>query len=292
MSNPNLANGKQAIPAKDRQLLDLVLEGKPDAFKVKVYEIVRLSKMDANDPSFLLLVATGRLEVLLEQFPHDLSQMLQQEMETYQQGLQQTKKWFEGEKSDLKGFIQGIKVAGEAFQSNLAKQTETVAAQTKVIREEVAAERAQIARERAEFIELVRVARDTYQTAIGQTQAEYDKVISSNQQAFEQHQAVVSRGQKVVKELSSLQSELRVTKAWVNVLDSLPPLAWLGTIVGSMVVGIVGTCFYFGDSFPYLQVIKENREWLAPCFYKDSTELNPNVKCTIKSEYKKGKKGK
>ena len=71
---------------------------------------------------------------------------------------------------------------------------------------------------------------------------------------------------------------------------SLPPLAWLGTIVGSIVVGMVGTCFYFGDSFPYLQVIKENREWLAPCFYKDSTELNPNVKCVVRSELKKVKK--
>lgn len=292
MTNLDRSNGKQTIPAKEKQLLDLVLDGKSDAYKVKVYEIVRLSKIDASDPSFLLLVATGRLEVLLEQFPHDLSQMLQQEMQTYQQGLQQTKKWFEGEKTDLKGYVQGIKVAGEAFQSNLTNQTEMVALQTQAIREEIAAERAEIAQDRAEFINLVRVARDTYQTVISQTQAEYDKAITSNQQALQQHQAVVAGGRKVVKELSSLQSELRVTKAWVNVLDSLPPLAWLGTIAGSMVLGVVGTCFYFGDSFPYLQVIKDNQQSLASCFYKDSTQLNPNVKCTISAELKKGKKGK
>ena len=292
MSNLNLSNGKQPIPAKDKQLLDLVLEGKSNEFKVKVYEIVRLAKMDANDPSFLLLVATGRLEVLLEQFPHNLSQMLQQEMQTYQQGLQQTKKWFEGEKTDLKGYVQGIKVAGEAFQSNLTKQMEMVGLQTQVIREEIAAERAEIAQDRAEFIKLVRVARDTYQTAISQTQTEYDNAITSNQQALQQHQAVVDRGLKVVKDLSSLQTKLQVTRVWVNVFDSLPPLVWLGTIAGSMVLGVVGTCFYFGDSFPYLQVIKENREWLTPCFYKDSTQLNPNIICTIRSELKKGKKGK
>jgi vacuolar-type H+-ATPase subunit D/Vma8 len=292
MSSLNLPNGKQPIPVNEKQLLDLVLEGKSNEFKVKVYEIVRLSKMDANDPSFLLLVATGRLEVLLEQFPHDLSQMLQQEMQTYQQGLQQTKKWFEVEKTDLKGYVQGLKVAGEAFQSDLTNQTEMVALQTQAIREEIAAERAEIARDRAEFIKLVQVARDTYQTVISQTQAEYDKAMTSNQQALQQHQAVVAGGRKVVKELNSLQSKLRVTKAWVNVLDSLPPLAWLGTIAGSMVLGVVGTCFYFGDSFPYLQLIKDNQQSLAPCFYKDSTQLNPNVKCTISAELKKGKKGK
>ena len=292
MTNLNQSNGKQTIPAKEKQLLDLALEGKSDAYKVKVYEIVRLSKIDASDPSFLLLVATGRLEVLLEQFPNDLAQTLQQELQTYLQGLQQTKKWFEAEKIDLKGYIQGMKVAGEAFQLNLTNQTEIVAAQTQAIRAEIAAERAEIERDRAEFIKLLKVSRDVYQASISQVQTEYNQSMTSNQQAFQQHQTVVDGGRKVVKELSSLQSKLQVTKAWVNVLDSLPPLAWLGTIVGSMVVGVVGTCFYFGDSYPYLQVIKENREWLKFCFYKDSTEFNPDIKCTIKAEVRKGKKGK
>jgi hypothetical protein len=290
MSKPEQTNGKHTIPVKDKQLLDLVLEGKSDAYKVRVYEIVRLSKLDASDPSFLLLVATGRLEVLLDEFPNDLSQTLQQELQIYLQGLQQTKKWFDGEKTDLKGYIQGIKVAGEAFQQNLTNQTEVVAAQTQAIREEIATEQAEIAQDRAEFIKLIDISHNAYQTTISQTQQEYNQAITSNQQAFQQHQDVVDEGQKVVKELRSLQNGLRATKAWVNVLESLPPLAWLGTIVGSMVVGVVGTCFYFGDSFPYLQVIKENRAWLAPCFYKDSTELNPNVKCTVHSELKKVKK--
>jgi hypothetical protein len=290
MSKPEQPNGKHTIPVKDKQLLDLVLEGKSDAYKVRVYEIVRLSKLDASDPSFLLLVATGRLEVLLDEFPNDLSQTLQQELQIYLQGLQQTKKWFEGEKTDLKGYIQGIKVAGEAFQQNLTNQTKVVAAQTQAIREEIATEQAEIAQDRAEFIKLLKISHNAYQTTISQTQQEYNQTITSNQQAFQQHQDVVDEGLKVVRELRSLQSGLQATKAWVNVLDSLPPLAWLGTIVGSMVVGVVGTCFYFGDSFPYLQVIKENRAWLAPCFYKDSTQLNPNVKCTVHSELKKVKK--
>ena len=292
MTNLNQSNGKQTIPAKEKQLLDLALEGKSDAYKVKVYEIVRLSKIDASDPSFLLLVATGRLEVLLEQFPNDLAQTLQQELQIYQQGLQQTKKWFEAEKIDLKGYVQGMKVAGEAFQLNLTNQTEIVSAQTQAILEQIATERAEIERDRAEFVKLLKVSRDVYQAAISQVQTEYNQSMTSNQQAFQQHQAVVDGGRKVVKELSSLQSKLQVTKAWVNVLDSLPPLAWLGTMAGSMFLGVVGTCFYFGDSFPYLQVIKENREWLTPCFYKDSTQLNPNIKCTIRSELNKGKKGK
>ncbi len=50
-------------------LLSLALDGQDERFKNKVYELVVELKLDPDDPLFLMLVATGRLELMLEEHP-------------------------------------------------------------------------------------------------------------------------------------------------------------------------------------------------------------------------------
>jgi hypothetical protein len=59
-------------------LLDLAIRGKDDAFKARVWEIVVQTGIDPDDPAFLMLVATGRLEVLLEDSPQEMETMFDQ----------------------------------------------------------------------------------------------------------------------------------------------------------------------------------------------------------------------
>lgn len=54
-------------------LLDKLLDGKPDEFKRKVFELVaRTGYTDFNDPLFVILISTGSLQVLLNEKPAEL----------------------------------------------------------------------------------------------------------------------------------------------------------------------------------------------------------------------------
>ena len=77
-------------------LLSLALDGQDERFKNKVYELVVELKLDPDDPLFLMLVATGRLELMLEEHPGELSTLFDQweervygQLQNYQQGLEQ-----------------------------------------------------------------------------------------------------------------------------------------------------------------------------------------------------------
>lgn len=61
-------NGAKA----EKSPLDIALEGKSEDFKRKVLEIVHLAQLPPDDPTFLLLISTGRLEVLLDEAPRAL----------------------------------------------------------------------------------------------------------------------------------------------------------------------------------------------------------------------------
>jgi hypothetical protein len=66
----NNANG-----SKNASLLDTALSGKSEEFKRKVLDLVVKTGTQADDPMFLLLLSTGRLEVLLEETPLALEQL-------------------------------------------------------------------------------------------------------------------------------------------------------------------------------------------------------------------------
>lgn len=59
-------------------LLSIALQDQDEAFKNKVYQIVIQTGIDIDDPMFLVLAATGRLETLLEESPKELSALFDQ----------------------------------------------------------------------------------------------------------------------------------------------------------------------------------------------------------------------
>jgi len=59
----------------NKSRLDAALEGYGDEFKGKVLDIVTKTGLEPDDPLFLVLAATGRLEVLLEDAPDTLGQL-------------------------------------------------------------------------------------------------------------------------------------------------------------------------------------------------------------------------
>jgi hypothetical protein len=59
----------------NKSRLDAALEGYGDEFKGRVLDIVHKTGLEPDDPLFLVLAATGRLEVLLEDAPDTLEQL-------------------------------------------------------------------------------------------------------------------------------------------------------------------------------------------------------------------------
>lgn len=59
-------------------LLDRVLDGKSSDFKAKVLEVALKFGVETNDPLFVVLLATGSLEALLEKKPQELNDLFAQ----------------------------------------------------------------------------------------------------------------------------------------------------------------------------------------------------------------------
>jgi|GEM_PF-2290679 len=76
-------------------MLNLALDGQDARFKAKVYELVVEMDIDPDDSLFLMLIATGRLEVLMEEYPAELGSLFDQweerlysELQAYKEGLE------------------------------------------------------------------------------------------------------------------------------------------------------------------------------------------------------------
>jgi hypothetical protein len=58
----------------EMEYIDILLEGKSNEFKGRVLAFIRKYKIDANDPTFMLLVAIGGLDVALVDLPLAIAQ--------------------------------------------------------------------------------------------------------------------------------------------------------------------------------------------------------------------------
>jgi hypothetical protein len=94
-----------------QSLLDQVLADRSDRFKAKVLELVVRYRWDVNDPNFLILLATGQMEVLLEEFPEQYERMFAQSLVQVDQ-----------QKLALKGVIQASEFAHTQRMNDLAAQ--------------------------------------------------------------------------------------------------------------------------------------------------------------------------
>jgi hypothetical protein len=80
---------------RSQSLLKMALSDQDDRFKAKVYDLVLEYGIEPDDPLFLVLLSTGRLEVLMEEKPQELSALFDQwenrihdQLDDYKQGLE------------------------------------------------------------------------------------------------------------------------------------------------------------------------------------------------------------
>jgi hypothetical protein len=64
------------VSEKLKTTLDALLTDRSDKFKAIVLELVLKNRWDENDPAFTILIATGQLEALLQQYPAEFAVLL------------------------------------------------------------------------------------------------------------------------------------------------------------------------------------------------------------------------
>jgi hypothetical protein len=101
----------------EQSLLEQALAGRSDGFRAKVLDLVVRYRWDVNDPNFLILLATGQMEVLLEVFPEQLEQRFEQIFQRIEQ-----------QRANLTGVIQGAESTSATRTAELLEQVRVLEA--------------------------------------------------------------------------------------------------------------------------------------------------------------------
>jgi vacuolar-type H+-ATPase subunit I/STV1 len=199
---------------KNRELeaLDLLLKGKSDEYKGRVLQYVRDAKVDANDPTFLLMAALGNLDVALVDLPKAIEASGQKSSAEISKMITELRTMFQLAAKQAQAQIDAINDAEGRIQQQLdtvsVKMTETLATLKKY---------------RDESSKVLEFSRDNYQ-----------KLVDEN---YIRHQQLLSKTEKLGQQLEA-ERELRMSKPWKNAVN-LPPLMLVAVIVLPLIIGLL-----------------------------------------------------
>lgn len=266
------------LNGKAKEVLDACLSAESPEVKAKVYEIVDVSGLEANDPMFLILALTGQMRVLLEAAPAELSQLLTAWRETSARSLQQIEqavtlvKSTQQQQADTirqtietvaNNCVEDIKEAGMAATSAIAgansetlSQARQAALRAEDLKNEVVSLRTKVESDRKTNEDVLKVLLQR----IGQTTKGLETATGQINQA------------------STTITRLQRNTTWIKVTEWFSPLA---ALVIMLLIGAGGgwwvTWLKYNDS---LSVLGGNLvNWNADRILKCQEDDNP--KCTI-----------
>jgi hypothetical protein len=103
---------------KDLQALDVLLQGKSDAYKGRILEYVRNAKVDADDPTFVLTVALGNLETMLVDLPQAISAGGAESLEQIRAIITKFQTQSLGSVADIQAKIESIESLAKTLNKN------------------------------------------------------------------------------------------------------------------------------------------------------------------------------
>ena len=267
-------NGNRKIS----EALDACLSSESPEVKAKVYEIINVSGLDADDPMFLILALTGQMRVFLEAAPSELSKLLADWKESNAQSLE-----------EIYNAITLIQETQQQQAETIAKKIEKVSNKcVSDIKKAGSAATSAIADANSETLAQAKDARDEVRRLKNEINALYallDKDRQNNNGILEvllkrvgQTMKGLDKAIAQIERSHTKMQKLIVNTFWVRLTDWLTPLVLLG------MVGIL--CFGAGLMLPeyqYPRSVKlsgrELMEWNLARLIKCQKDLNP--KCTF-----------
>lgn len=121
-------NGNIGQQNRAQSLLDDVLKDRPAEYRARVLELVVRYGWDVDDPNFLILIATGQMEVLLDQFPEQFEELFVMMLGRFQAQGNEFKVWLKTERKGFNESIQALEMVQAQGRQTLAEQTEQLRA--------------------------------------------------------------------------------------------------------------------------------------------------------------------
>lgn len=115
-------NGGQGLGERERSTLDRLLEGKSDGFRAKVLDVVIRNGWDVNEPSFMILLATGQMEVLLMEFPDQFEALFTRLLEGQRQVFGEMQRFLESQGADIQDYLKGVEATGSQLVEGVSEQ--------------------------------------------------------------------------------------------------------------------------------------------------------------------------
>jgi hypothetical protein len=200
-------------------LLNTLLAGRSDTFKAKVLEIVHRHHLDCDDPNFQILIATGQLEVLLEQAPEKFEALFSRLLETL-------RRWADGEVKSLQQFassdhetvkqsLQGLKQLTEEQQRSFEQRLQEI---QKVLLEE-----------RSQFTQDVAAQQKFWEQEEAQQKTEHER---QRETAVQEYKAALAKEAHEIIEVAALQLQgswlMRVALPGAIAALSLASIGFIG----------------------------------------------------------------
>jgi hypothetical protein len=236
------------LNGKAKEVLDACLSAESPEVRSKIYEIVDVSGLEANDPMFLILALTGQMRVLLEAAPAELTQLLTawreqsarslQQIEqavtlvlaTQQQQADTIKQTIERVTTDC---VEDIKEVGMATTGAIADANGEVLNQSKATLREAQLLNTQIKEAAKHFAQVATTNQRAWQTMLEQN---HELTARLQQLLVETNKATVEQ-MKLTNKL--LHVDIKVLYA--NLFGSLSPLVALliAMLVGGLIANVL-----------------------------------------------------
>ncbi len=266
------------LNGKSREVLDACLSSESPEVRAKVYEIINVSGLEADDPMFLILALTGQMRVFLEAAPTELSKLLAD--------------WKESNAKSLEEIYNAITLIQEKQQQQaltIAEKIEKVSNKcVSDIKNAGSAATSAIADANSETLAQASDARDEVRRLKNEIQGLYAQIEEDRQTNHEILKVLLKRTgttmnglDKAVAQIDRSHSriqQLQVNSIWVRLTDWVTPLVLL--ILWGILAMTIGMRF---SEYLYPRSVKlsgrELMEWNLARLIKCQKDLNP--KCTF-----------
>jgi hypothetical protein len=233
-----------STPNKAKSILDQLLVGRDEVFSAKVLKLVVDNKWDVDDPSFIIALATGQLQVILEDVPKSFEATSNKALQKFTQKLYELQEWSALQKADIDAANKIMVAAGNQVTSTVDACTNLVIEQVKESTKDIRNSRSKIQEESATAINSIKQLQIAQEASIKLIQEEAEEVQEGSL-------AVLRKQHDLLRKLNS-------ATVMANFVRSIPPLLIAGVIFFSIGLGFFGSNQLYKHNSDQWNIVNEN----------------------------------
>ncbi len=159
-----------------KSVLDQLLVGRDEVFSAKVLKLVIDNNWDVDDPSFIIALATGQLQVILEDLPKAFEATSEKALQKFTQKLYELQEWSALQKAAIDAANKIMIAAGNQVTSAVDACTSLVIKQVKESTQDIRNSRSKIQEESATAINAIHQLQIAQEASIKLIQQEAEEV--------------------------------------------------------------------------------------------------------------------